>query len=226
MFKIVTKSLKAEKSIVGKSVKSDEKLREKKRSRRTNSLRGNEVKKLTRNLLKYPLAQEQSLQRLIKFDHEHRRIIVATTLEDLKQLSFDKYSGNDTDLLQIRNDVRLYIIFCVLNIEQDQKLIDYLFHYMSLQPPRIMAPVVAVATREPVEKPVENAPSSCQLINSYLLDVFVAKSSNLDASEDVCSSILVLFIVYVDGFQCPPRDPDSDGHPSITLNSSPPFYHR
>lgn len=74
---------------MGKTVKGDEKLRENKRSRRMDSLRGNEVKNLARNLLKYPLAPE--------------------------------------------------------------------------------ARVVAVATREPVGKPVENAPSSCQLINSYCL---------------------------------------------------------
>lgn len=83
---------------------------------------------------------DQSLQRLVKFDHEHRRVIVPTTPEGLKQLSFGKYSGNDTDLLQIRDDARLYTIPCVLNIEQHQELVDYLFHYMSLQTPRIILP--------------------------------------------------------------------------------------
>ena len=76
---------------------------------------------------------DQSLKQLINFDDEYRRVIVSTTLEDLKQLSFDNYSDKDTELLRIRNDVRLYISFCVLNVQQHQVLIDYLFHYMSLQ---------------------------------------------------------------------------------------------
>lgn len=83
---------------------------------------------------------DQSLQRYVKFDDQYRRIIVSTTLEGLKQLSFGNYRGNNLDLLQIRNDARLYTVPCVLNIEQHQELIDYLFHYMSLQTPRIIIP--------------------------------------------------------------------------------------
>lgn len=83
---------------------------------------------------------DQSLRRYVKFDDEYRRIIVSTTLEGLKQLSFGNYSGNDTDLLRIRGDARLYTVPCVLNIEQHQALIDYLFHYMSFQTPRKIIP--------------------------------------------------------------------------------------
>ena len=83
---------------------------------------------------------DQSLQRYIKFDEQYRRIIVSTTLDGLKQLSFGDYRGKNADLLQILNDARLYTVPCVLNIEQHQELIDYLFHYMSLQTPRIIIP--------------------------------------------------------------------------------------
>lgn len=76
---------------------------------------------------------DQSLRRYVRFDHKCRRIIVPTRLEDLKLLSFGNYKGNDPDLLRIRDDARLYTVPCVLNIEQNQELIDYLFHYMSLQ---------------------------------------------------------------------------------------------
>ncbi len=83
---------------------------------------------------------DQSLQRYVKFDDKNQRIIVPSTLEGLKLLSFGNYSGNDTNLLQIRDDARLYTVPCVLNIEQDRVLIDYLFHYMSLQTPRKIIP--------------------------------------------------------------------------------------
>ena len=83
---------------------------------------------------------DQSLKQLVNFDDEYRRVIVSTTLEGLKQLSFGNYSGKDTELLRIRDDARLYTSPCVLNIEQHQVLIDYLFHYMSLQTPRIIIP--------------------------------------------------------------------------------------
>jgi hypothetical protein len=87
---------------------------------------------------------DQSLQRYVSFDHKCQRIIVPTTLQGpiqgLKLLSFGNYKGNDPDLLRIRNDARLYTVPCVLNIERNQELIDYLFHYMSLQTPRIIVP--------------------------------------------------------------------------------------
>ena len=81
-----------------------------------------------------------SLKRNVQFDDEYRRVIVPTTFEGLKVLCFGNYSGNDTDLLRIRDDARLYTVPCVLNIEKHAVLIDYLFHYMSLQTPRKIIP--------------------------------------------------------------------------------------
>lgn len=83
---------------------------------------------------------DQSLQEYVRFNDQYQRIIVPMALGGLKQLSFGDYRGNNRGLLRIRNDARLYTVPCVLNIEQDQDLIDYLFHYMSVQTPRIIVP--------------------------------------------------------------------------------------
>lgn len=85
---------------------------------------------------------DQSLQQCVGFDNQYQRIIVPRALATtgLKQLSFGDYRGNNKDLLRIKNDAKLYTVPCVLNIEQDQDLINYLFHYMSVQTPRIIVP--------------------------------------------------------------------------------------
>lgn len=84
---------------------------------------------------------DRSLQQYVEFDNEHRPVIVSKNeVKGLKQLSFGNYKGKDPDLLQIRDHARLYTVPYVLNIEQHQELIDYLFQYMSLQTPRIIIP--------------------------------------------------------------------------------------
>ena len=83
---------------------------------------------------------DPSLRPYVEFDNKNQRIIVPSRLEGIKLLSFGNYSGKDKDLLKIRDDAKLYTVPCVFNIEQDQAQIDYLFHYMSLQTPRIIFP--------------------------------------------------------------------------------------
>lgn len=80
-----------------------------------------------------------SLIQHIRFDNEKRNILPHPP-QDLQQLSFGNYNGRDRKLQTLLRDARAYTTPCVFDITQHQREIDYLFYYMSVQPPRIIIP--------------------------------------------------------------------------------------
>lgn len=100
------------------------------------------------DLLNDPYGQEydpmdkihSSLSGYVVFDDKDRRVIIPELPSDIKVLSYGNYSGQDSELVQIRKDAEAYTTPCVFNIQQHESYINYLFHYMSVQTPRKLVP--------------------------------------------------------------------------------------